>query len=105
MKIEAKTTLTFKDGTTVNVDEAELRELLAARKARFEQSSFGNSSLQEILKEKERKTRDEDARPFNPGVVLRELWNTPWNRPYWDAGSRIGPLSPSHTVTCQSTTQ
>ena len=62
MKIETKTTLTFKDGTTVNVDEAELRELLAALKARFD-----------------------------PAVIPSVPWYTPWNQPYWVDVQRTVP--------------
>ena len=102
MKIETKTTLTFKDGTTVNVDEAELRQLFAALKARFETPPSDQSSWRQILEEKERKTRDDDARRFNPVVVPREYWCTPWNQPYWvDVQRTVPPFE----ITCHSTSQ
>lgn len=83
MKIETKTTLTFKDGTTVNVDEAELRQLFAALKARFETPPSDQSSWRQILEEKERKTRDDDKRRLPPAVVPREYWDKLWNQSHW----------------------
>lgn len=77
MKIETKTTLTFKDGTTVNVDETELRELLAALKARFDCA---------------------------PAVVPMVPW-TPWIKPVWVDFHHTRPLMPPYEVTCLSAPQ